>query len=420
MTFKTTPKSPTLRLNEQSRLRASQGQTVYKMGFGESPFMPPERVQQALQESVHRKDYTPVQGLAELRKEVASFHSHVDGYEIDARQVVVGSGSKILLFNTLLAFEAAVVLIPAPAWVSYAPQAELANHQVHRIPTTFDNRWHVTPSDLDEALSKDEYSGLSKVLILNYPGNPDGLTYTPTELEAIAPVLRKHQAWIISDEIYSCLHHQGQHVSIAQYYPERTVTTTGLSKWCGAGGWRLGVQILPSDAPTAFVDAILGIASETYSCAPTPIQVAACQAYVWDEITDNHLQQQRHILSRIGNHIQQILSHNGIAVHPPEGGFYLLLDFSPFREKLAARGIQTDTDLCLNLLEDTGVALLPGTAFGMPPSDLTARLAYVDYNGTAIQQAMSKSQDLMLPQQLFEVHCAHMLQGIQALVDWLI
>ncbi|MDQ7025081.1 MAG: pyridoxal phosphate-dependent aminotransferase [Anaerolineae bacterium] len=419
MTFKTTPKSPTLRLNEQSRLRAAQGQTVYRMGFGESPFMPPIRVQQALQESAHRKDYAPVQGLVELRQEIASFHSHVDGYAIDAQQVYVGSGSKILLFNTLLAFESAVVLIPTPAWVSYAPQAELIGHHVHRIPTTFEGRWHITPAALEAILSQDEYADMSKILILNYPGNPDGLTYTATELEDIAHVLRKHQAWVISDEIYACLHHQGQHISIAQYYPERTVTTTGLSKWCGAGGWRLGVQILPKDAPVAFVDAILGIASETFSCAPTPIQVAACQAYVWDDVTDHHLQQQHHILSRVGNHIQQILSQNGIAVHPPEGGFYLLLDFSPLREKLAGRGIQTDTDLCLRLLETTGVALLPGTAFGISPSDLTARLAYVDFSGIAIQQAISQSKGAIPDQELFDVHCAHMSQGIHALVDWL-
>lgn len=413
MEFLNVATSQTLSLNDRSQALASAGRAVYRFGFGESPFPPPGRVQEALRRAVWRTDYTAVAGLPELREKIAAFHEEADGYPIAADQVLVAPGTKPLLHNVMRAFRKLEVYLPGPAWVSYGPQAGIAGHDVFRIPTSYDLRWRVTPENLDGAICKHGRDGRAKLLVLNYPGNPDGLTYSGEELEALAKVLRKHSVWVISDEIYALLDHRGAQVSLARVYPERTLVSTGLSKWCGAGGWRLGALILPPDAPLALRDALVGLGSETYSCAPAPIQVAALTAYELDAEAQEFLVAQRRILRAVGMLIYDALAEAGLRVHPPEGGFYLLVDFSPFARALRARGIVNDGQLCERLLDEIGVALLPGSAFGMPEGAFTARLAYVDFDGAAalndVEAVVSNATDL----------AGKMLEGIDAMRAWL-
>ena len=262
---------------------------------------------------------------------------------------------------------------------------------------------------------------IEKVLILNHPGNPDGLSYDARALGDVAEVIRKHDAWVLSDEIYGLLHHTGDHVSMAAVHPDKTLVTGGLSKWCGAGGWRLGVQILAPGVPATMKEALLAIAAATYSSAPTPVQVAACEAYVYDDATRHHLEIQRAVLAAVEGRISEAIAGSDIAAHRGDGGFYLFLDFTPIRDALAARGVTTDVKLCTQLLEDTGVALLPGSAFNMPADVLTARLAYVDFDGTAVLDDLGSTGQLA-PDELgaaTERHCGHMLRGMERLVEWL-
>ncbi|MCY4063834.1 MAG: aminotransferase class I/II-fold pyridoxal phosphate-dependent enzyme [Chloroflexi bacterium] len=413
MAFLKVAKSGTLSLNEKSRALADAGRKVYRFGFGESPFPPPRRVQAALRSAAHRTDYTAVAGMPVLREKVAAFHHEADGYPIEPRQVLIAPGTKPLLYNVMRAFQRAVVYVPAPAWVSYEPQARLAGHQVVRIPTTFEGRWRVKPVDLERAILRQGAGDRQKLMVLNYPGNPDGLTYSYEELQALTAVLRRHGVWVIADEIYALLDHRGRHVSLARLYPERTIVTTGLSKWCGAGGWRLGTLILPPDAPSALHDALIGLGSETYSCAPAPIQVAAQSAYELDAELHDFLAAQRRILRAIGSAVHRALVEAGIRAHAPQGGFYLLLDFSPFSKLLAERGIRSDSQLCDRLLADTGVALLPGEAFGMPAGSFTARLAYVDFDGAAALRDAERIEATVIE------HAAKMLEGLAALREWL-
>ena len=413
MTFVKVAKSGTLFLNEKTREIENAGRLVYRFGFGESPFPPPLRLKDALRRAAHRKDYTAVAGLPELRQKVAAFHHEVDDYPIAAEQVLIAPGTKPLLHNIMRAFHRAAVYLPGPSWVSYAPQARLASHEVAVIPTSFESRWRIKPDQLERALQAESGIGREKVMVLNYPGNPDGLTYSREELLALTAVLRKHGAWVISDEIYALLDHQGRHVSLARDYPERTLVTTGLSKWCGAGGWRLGALILPPDAPSALCDALVGLGSETYSCAPAPIQVAALSAYVLDGETHTFLVAQRRILRAIGSVVHGALIEAGIRAHAPQGGFYLLLDFRRFAKELAGRGIGDDVQICERLLADTGVALLPGAAFGMPGEALTARLAYVDFDGEAALRDAERIEANVA------THAAKMLDGIRLLSQWL-
>ena len=369
--------SQTLLINTQSKYLESTGEQIFKFGFGQSPFMPPARVVESLRKVAHDKSYTAVQGDLELRNLMAAFHKEHNGLEVLPDNIFVAPGSKILLFNILMAFENADVLIPSPAWVSYAPQAKLAGHHLVKVKTTFEKRWRIHPEDIEEALRQKHHK--ASILILNYPGNPDGLTYSREELKELALCADRNDILVLSDEIYGLLNHNQSHYSFASFYPRKTITTTGLSKWCGAGGWRLGAAFLSESIDRKFKEAFLGIGSETYSCAPAPVQQAAKSAYESYSAVENYLSWQNGILKSIGMYCAEQLAEVGLLVHPPEGGFYLFPDFSPHEETLRKKGIETCNDLCSLILLETGVALLPANAFGFDESCMAARLAYVDF-----------------------------------------
>lgn len=413
--LKKVEKSQTLLLNEQSRRLQREGRNIYKFGFGQSPFLPPKPVIERLQTAAAMKDYSPVQGIVELREAVAQFHRKLDGVEVEAEDVLIGPGSKILMYAVMAAFTRADVLVPVPSWVSYIPQAHLAGHNVIKIPTVAEARWRLMPELLEGAVKSKADAEAPSILILNYPGNPDGLTYSSEELAGLAAVARKHNVLIISDEIYGLLNHTGSHESIARHCPDNTILTSGLSKWCGAGGWRLGVALLPKALRGAFRETLLGIASETYSCATLPVQMAACAAYQSAEAIGDYVKHQRRILSALGMACHQKLREGGVGVCEPQGGFYLFLDFSGLNRK----GVSTSETLCEKLLADTGVALLPGTAFGMEPQHLSARLAYVEFDGV---KAMEASEKTGLKNKLGTAFTAQYfsrtLEGIDKICEW--
>jgi aspartate aminotransferase len=408
--------SSTLLLNEQSSALEKKGRQVYRFGFGQSPFPISSVLKNALIEHAHRKEYTQVQGLQALRAKVAEYHSKFERRPISEEQVFIAPGSKALLYTIMCAYTKAAVLIPAPAWVSYAPQAELIGHATFMMQTSFEKRYRVTPDILEKALSEAAQNYQSLLVVLNSPGNPDGLCYTQSELQALSVVLEKYQAKVISDEIYAPLQHDNQHVSIAKYYPKGTFVTSGLSKWAGAGGWRLGIAILPEDCDSQLKDAMLGIASETYSCASAPIQHAAIMAYSDNLMMQQYVKDQTTILKALGKHIHKAVIDAGLNAHAPEGGFYLLLDFTTYRQPLKNIGLVTDIDICNRVLEDVGVALLPGVCFGLPTETLCARLAYVDFDG---KQAL---EDICLSdwsETLTVKHAKKMSEGIENLGHYL-
>ena len=129
------------------------------------------------------------------------------------------------------------LVIPAPSWVSYAPQARILGRRVSWLPTRGADGWRVKAQELEALCQADPTR--PRILVLNYPSNPTGTTYRAEELQALADVVRKYRVIVLSDEIRGKLHHEGQHRSIVPMYPEGTIFSGGLSKWCGAGGWRL-------------------------------------------------------------------------------------------------------------------------------------------------------------------------------------
>ena len=412
-------KSGTLLINEMMQNKVANNEPVTRFGFGQSPFPQMERAVEALKENAHQKYYAPVQGVAPLREKVSAFHKAAEGLDVSASRVVVADGSKNLLFTSMLALGKADIFIPVPAWVSYAPQAKIIGHNVIPVKATAQGRWRVTPEAMEKAIAQKADKNIPSMLILNHPGNPEGLGYTVAEQRALTEVFRKHNVIVVSDEIYGLLHHKGEHSPLALQYPEGTITTGGLSKWFGAGGWRLGVALLPETLDGAFKQTMLGIASETYSCAAAPIQHAALEAYIWDQTTQDYLAHQRRILALSGNWMADRLQESGIGACNPEGAFYLFLDFTKHADAFRKQDITNSQQLCEKLMKDTGVALLYGDVFGMEPGHLSARLAYVDFDGAKALQASEKVGFAKpLDEAFLNTYLPNNVQGIEEICRW--
>jgi len=410
--------SPTLRINQHCKELAAQGRHVYKLGLGQSPFPVPEPVVNALRLYAPQKDYLPVQGLPELRKAVAEFHRKKDGVDIMPGNVIIGPGSKELLFLLQMVFDGEVIT-PSPSWVSYVPQAKIIGNTIHVLHTTSSAQWRLKPEQLDEFCRKNNSNGNKKyLLILNYPGNPDGITYGRESIMELAETARRNNIFILSDEIYGQLHHAGNHVSIAKYYPEGTIISSGLSKWCGAGGWRLGTFSFPPNLRW-LLEAMAAVASETYTSVSAPIQYAAVQAFLCGAEIENYLWHVRKILSLLGNEFAAIIKQGNIVVNDPTGGFYLFIDLTPLKKKLNNRGILNSTLLCDRLLEETGIAILPGVDFNRPPDELSARLSYVDFDGAkALAASYTIPLHEKLPENFLAQYCGNVIEAAIKIVEW--
>jgi aspartate aminotransferase len=409
-------KSATLAINERSNQLSKAGQKLYRLGLGQSPFPVPDVVVEELKRNAHQKDYLPVQGLPALRQAISEYYFRKYRIDAEAEGVLIGPGSKELLFILQLVYYGDLV-IPSPSWVSYMPQAQIIGRQIRWIPTSKDNNWLLMPEELDRLCREDPYR--PRLLILNYPSNPTGTTYSESQLEELAAVARRYKVVLLSDEIYGELNFEGNHHSIASYYPEGTIISSGLSKWCGAGGWRLGTFIFPKSLYW-LMDSMAVVASETFTSTSAPIQYAAVRAFQGGDEIEQYLFQSQRIVRSLGLHIANTLRGAGADVAQPMGGFYLFPDFSAWQAKLAARNIYTSRELCEALLQETGVAILPGTDFGRPAIELTTRLAFVDFDGAkALQAANRIPVNKELDNTFLESYCTNVVVGIERLGQWL-
>ncbi len=409
--------SATIAVNDCCRELKAEGKTVYRLGLGQSPFPVPVPVVNALKHHAHEKDYLPAKGHPQLRAAVAEFHRQKDGVEARAEGVMIGPGSKELMFLLQLVYYGELI-VPTPCWVSYVPQARIIGRKVSLIHTTYDNRWRVTAACLQQHCEQEQDEFRPRILVLNYPSNPDGCSYSEDDLKNLAEVARHFEVVLLSDEIYGQLHHQGKHVSVARYYPEGTIISSGLSKWCGAGGWRLGTFTFPPDLDW-LLESMAAVASETYTSVCAPIQCAAIRAFRGDVRIERYLWHVRRILADLGNRCASILEHGGIRVHHPEGAFYLFIDLTPLADKLAERDMTTSAAVCSRLLQDTGVAILPGSNFERPPGELTARIAYVDFDGSkALAASETIPLDQPLPDDFVMQYCPRVMNAMRIIADW--
>ncbi len=373
----TLPTSATLAMNEAVAKRRAAGRETIHLGFGEAAFPLHPLLKTALAEAATHTGYAPVLGIPALRQAIAAYLSRTRGVMYAADQIVVGPGSKPLLYALLQILEGDV-LLPVPSWVSYAPMARLAGRRVISVQTGPDDHHRLTLQALAQAITRAHRDGANpRILLVNTPSNPTGSMFDRPDVEALALWAREAGVTLISDEIYAELAHGWrEHVSPARFYPEGCIVTGGLSKAFSAGGWRLGYAALPpTTAGNEAMAALRALASEIWSAAATPLQEAALAAYTPNASVEQYVQHSALVHGYAAGQLYDTLTRLGVPCPRPAGGFYLYPDFSPWRPVLLERGIRTSQELAHYLLEEWDIATLPGSVFDEEPLALRLRLA---------------------------------------------
>ena len=394
--------SSTLVINEKSKELILKGKKVYQFGFGQSPFPVPEKIVEALKKNAHRKEYLPIQGLIDLREKISKYLFKRTGNDYPKENILITPGSKEAMLLIHIAFNGEI-LIPAPGWVSYEPQAEIGSNKVHWLETSRSNNWFPTGKELEKKI---KLIGKNKnlILILNSPNNPSGTVCS--NLEELAKIAKKYKILVLSDEIYTDLTFNDQYNSISKYYPELTFITGGLSKWCGAGGWRLGFLAVPKKL-TEFLSSLKSLASESYSTVNTPTQFASVQAYAHEH--EKYKLKVRAILKNVGNYVYNNLKSNKILIAPPQGAFYLMPEFKNKKYKTSAK-------LCEAILKETGVAMLPGSDFGFKSNKMLTRLSYTDFNGEEFFKNVTNCS--MIDDDMIKKFAPNVVEGVSRLSNW--
>ena len=278
--------SPTLLGNQRVVERRAKGETIYHMGFGESPFPTPERLQQALKREAHHKHYINTAGLPALREAIAAYYSDKYGLNPLDYDVIIAPGSKLFIYAMQMAYEGDLIL-PVPSWVSYEPQARLIGQRVIKVPAMLDDEgYHLDTTQLKTAIDNARANGLNpSKIILNSPNNLTGLRLSDKDQQEIATLCRREDIIIIADDIYGLVNFDGHHNPIARHAPEQTVISSALSKHLSLGGWRLGFGLIPKALPGLY-DSLCQIASETWSAVAAPIQYAAIDPFSGHDVLE--------------------------------------------------------------------------------------------------------------------------------------
>jgi aspartate/methionine/tyrosine aminotransferase len=381
--------SATLAANEDIVRRRRAGHRVLNLAFGEAGLPVHPALRNRLSEASGNNGYGQVAGSAALRESAAGYWGR-RGLPTDPDLVVCGPGSKALLFGLLLALGGDVVL-PMPSWVSYAAQAEIVGVRPILLPPPPGEGGVPDPDLLAPAVSEARSRGRAvRSVLVTLPDNPTGRLARPETIRRLAVLARELDLIIISDEIYRDLVHDPSAVfaSPAEFAPERTVITTGLSKSLALGGWRTGTARLPG---ADLRDRLLALASEIWSTPPAPVQHAAAYAFGEPAELVRRVTDSRRLHGIVVRAVADRFSRSGARVEPPQGGFYLYPEISSFA---------SSTELAGELIEKHGVAVLPGTAFGDHPHATRIRVATsLLYGETAEQRlaALHAGDPLRLP-----------------------
>ncbi len=393
--------SSTLKINELCKDLESQGKEIFKFGFGQSPFKVPEDVISELKKNAYHNKYLPMQGLPELRSAIAKFESKKKQKKYDAANIIIGPGSKELMFLLHMIFDGEV-LLPAPSWVSYKPQAILGRNKFHFIETSKEKNWFPSAESVEKIVSKDKNKNY--LLFLNSPNNPCGLVCE--NLEEISEVVKKYKILVLSDEIYSDLTFESDFRSLSDFCPDQTIISNGLSKWCGAGGWRLGYFVIPNQF-IKLRESLKVLASETFTSVSAPIQYAAIAAFNNDHT--EYLNISKNILKSVGNYVYENLRSNKVLISKPQGGFYLMPEF-------VDKKFKNSEDMCNDMLKKSGVATLPGSDFGFSEKKMFARISFTDFNGDEFMKNVPK--DLNINHDLLNKFAPKIVEGTKRLKAW--
>ncbi len=357
--------SATLKVTGRAKELKREGKSIVSLSAGEPDFKTPKYICDAAIEAINdgQHGYTMNPGTPELREAICAKLKRDNGLDYEPSQIICSNGAKQSVGFAILATvdKGDEVIIPAPYWVSYPEMTKLAEGTPVTIRTSFENNFRLTADQLEEAITEK-----TKVLILCSPSNPTGSCYSNEDLEALADVLRKHpRIVVISDEIYEYIVFGDDHISILNVAPDlkdRVVVINGFSKGFAMTGWRLGYLAAHPD----IVKAVSKIQSQETS-APSSISQAAGLAAYTNDLDEVHAMRDE-FKKRRDFMVSSLNAIDGVDCFTPGGAFYVFPNIAAHLGKSSPDGnkIETSTDLCLYLLDDFGLAVVPGDAFGEP------------------------------------------------------
>ena len=359
--------SATMAVTDKARELVAAGRDVIGLGAGEPDFDTPENIKEAAIKAIRdgKTKYTAVDGMPELKKAIVDKFARENGLTYKTSEVSVGNGGKQVLFNALMATLDAgdEVVIPAPYWVSYPEIVALCGATPVIVNTSMEEGFRMTPEALEAAITP-----RTKWVILNSPSNPTGAGYARADLEALAAVLERHErVWVMTDDIYEHLVYDGFEFStIAALSPalkERTLTVNGVSKAYAMTGWRIGFGA----GPEILIKGMSKLQSQSTTDASSISQWAAVEALngTQDFIPTNAAIFRERRDAVVG----WLNATDALDCRTPEGAFYVFPSCAGALGRTSAGGkkIETDEDFAIALLEEQGVAVVHGSAFGLSP-----------------------------------------------------
>ena len=381
--------SATLAMSQRSGEMMAQGINVINMSVGEPDFMTPDHVKEAGKKAIddNFSKYSPVPGYLSLRKAIANKLKRENNLNYSASEVIVGTGGKQGVCNTILALvnPGDEVIIPAPYWVSYPQMVKLAGGEPVIVSAGIEQDFKVTADQLKAAITSK-----TKLIILCSPSNPTGSVYTKEELEALAKIVLEHNdLFVLSDEIYEHINYIGCHTSIAacEGMKERTIICNGVSKAYAMTGWRLGWVA----APEWIIKGLNKLQGQYTSGTSSVSQMAALAAYEGDQGCVEDFR--KAFLRRRDLIVSLAKEVSGLEVNVPEGAFYLFPKCSSYFGKTDGKHVvNNSTDFALYLLEEGHVAIVAGDAFGSPDY---FRMSYATSDDNIIE-ALSRIKEVLL------------------------
>lgn len=380
--------SPTIAVTTKAAELKAAGRDIIALGAGEPDFDTPQNIKDAAVAAINagKTKYTAVDGIPELKQAICAKFKRDNRLDYTPSQISVGTGGKQILYNALMATmnPGEEVVIPAPYWVSYPDMVLLAGGTPVIAPATLENSFKLTPEALEEAITPK-----TKWFIFNSPSNPTGAGYSRDELKALTDVLMRHpHVWVMSDDMYEHLAYDGfEFCTPAEVEPalyDRTLTTNGVSKAYAMTGWRIGYAA----GPEKLIGAMRKIQSQSTSNPCTISQWAAVEAL---NGTQDYIAENNEMFVRRRNLVVEMLSAiPGVTCPTPEGAFYVYPSISGLIGKTSAAGtkITDDETFATALLEETGVAVVFGAAFGLSPN---FRVSYAT-SDEALKEACTRIQ----------------------------
>ena len=356
--------SPTIAVTQKARELKAAGKDVIGLGAGEPDFDTPENIKQAAIKAINDGDtkYTAVDGTPALKKAIVEKFKKENNLDYTTDQITVGAGGKHVIYNAMMATlnEGDEVIVPAPYWVSYPDIVLLAGGKPVVMECNEKQGFKINPSDLEKFITPK-----TKWIILNSPSNPTGACYTEKDIREIAKVLENHpHVYILSDDIYEHVTYEGfKFFTIAQIesLKERVLTMNGVSKAYSMTGWRIGYAAGPKE----IIKAIAKIQSQSTTNPSSISQAASVEALsgTQDFIKKraDSFQERRDFVVKALNDI------DGIECLNPDGAFYVFPSCKGLMGKKDTNGkeIKSDTDFVQSLLENSGIAVVQGSAFGL-------------------------------------------------------